>query len=131
MPTYYPADVVKDVQALLDTPPSVQPIGTSFKKIMNIFKAQGIVKAKRRLHCKLLLPHPKNRSGIMINGFNSRANGSKVANVGANINELHGAVAIELSPFPDQQQHQIGANKKLADNSKGLIPPLQMAMRSG
>ena len=123
MPTYYPADVVKDVQALLDTPPSVQPIGTSFKKIMNIFKAHGIVKAKRRLHCKLLLPHPKNRSGIMINGFNSRANGSKVANVGANINELHGAVAIELSPFPDQQQHQIGANKKLADNSKGLIPP--------
>ena len=122
MPTCYPAACVKKVQDLLDTPPSVQPIGVSWKKIMNVFKEYGIKLVKRKMNCKMLLPHPKNRSGIMINGFNCRANGSKVAKVGANVQELHGAVAIEVSPFPEGRRQQFEANEKLAKKSKELIP---------
>lgn len=58
----------------------------------------------------------------MINGFNARATGSKVAKVGANMEELHGAVCIEMSPFSMQQQQQLEANIKLAAGSKDMIP---------
>lgn len=123
MPTYYSKEVVDSVQELLNTPPSVQPIGTSWQKIMQKLKLNKIVKDKRLVRCKYILPHPKNRSGMMINGFNSRANGSKVVKVGANRLELHGAVAIELSPFPAAAKQQLESNFELAKRSKGLIPP--------
>jgi hypothetical protein len=60
---------------------------------------------------------------MMINGFNSRANGSKVVKVGSSRLELYGAAAIELSPFPAAQKQQLEANFELAKRSKGLIPP--------
>lgn len=122
MPTYYQNDVVNQVQALLETPPSVQPIGSTWHKIMNTLKSNKIVKEKRIIPCKYVLPHNKNRSGMMINGFNCRANASKVMKVGANMEELHGAVCIEMSPFEVSAKQQMAANVKLAKHSKGLLP---------
>lgn len=78
MPTYYSKDVIAAVQTLLDIPPSVQPIGTTWLKIMHIFRLNNILKPKQIIKCKYILPHPKKRSGMMLNGFNSRANASKV-----------------------------------------------------
>jgi hypothetical protein len=82
MPTYYPKHVVDAVQGLLNTPPSAQPIGTTWMKIMHIFRLNNILKPKQTMQCKFVLPHPKNRSGMMLNGFNSRANASKVIKAG-------------------------------------------------
>ena len=122
MPQYYSPEVVKQVQQLLDTPPSEVPITTTWKRIVQIFTLKNIIRGKRQLRCRQLLPHPKNRGGIMLNGFNCRATGSKVARVGANVDELHGAVCIEISPFANQAKQQYEANFKLAAQSKGLLP---------
>ncbi len=110
MPTYYSKEVFDDVQGLLLTPPSVQPINTSWKMIMAVFRREGILKPKRLIHVRDIYPHPKNRGGMMLNGFNAQANASKVQRVGANRDELHGAVVIEMNPFPSQKQAQIDAN---------------------
>ena len=58
----------------------------------------------------------------MLNGFNCRANAARVIKVGANRNELHGAVAIEMSPFATARAEQMQANIDLAKRSKGLLP---------
>ena len=57
----------------------------------------------------------------MLNAFNAQANGSKVKRIGANRDELHGAVVIELMPTPAEKQLQIDANVKIAAASKGMI----------
>ena len=123
MPNYYTKQVVAEIEKILQTPVSEQPIIMGWKKIMAILKKEGIVKEKRLIHPKRILAHPKNRGGLMLNGFNVRANGSKVAKVGANRAELHGATVIEMSPFGATKKEQMDANIDLAAKSAGLIPP--------
>ena len=57
----------------------------------------------------------------MISGINCRANVSEAATIGPNIEELHGAAAIDLSPFPNQQRQQLDANLRVAFKSEGPI----------
>jgi hypothetical protein len=121
MPTYYSKEIVDEVQRLLITPPSVQPINTTWKMIMQVFKREQILKPKRLVNVKDIFPHPKNRGGMMLNGFNAQANASKVQRVGANRDELHGAVCLEMNPFPATKKCQIDANLELVEKSKGLI----------
>ena len=123
MPNYYSKHVVAEVEKLLQTPVSDQPIIVTWKKILAVLKREGIMKEKRLIHPRRILAHPKNRGGLMLNGFNVRANGSKVAKVGANRSELHGATVIEMSPFGATKKEQIDANIALAAKSAGLIPP--------
>ena len=56
----------------------------------------------------------------MTSGINCRAMGSEVATMGPDIEELHGAVAIELSPFPNRQLQQLDANLRVAFKCGGL-----------
>ena len=123
MPNYYPKEIIAEVEGLLQTPVSESPVIATWKKILGVLKREGIVKEKRLIHPRRILPHPKNRGGLMLNGFNVRANGSKVAKVGANRSELHGATVIEISPFGATKKEQIDLNHELADKSAGLIPP--------
>ena len=39
---------------------------------------------------------PRNRGKLMLNAFNAHRNGSSIHRVGADLKELHGAVAFEL-----------------------------------
>ena len=78
-------------------------------------------KDKVLIHTDSVLCHPKNRAGFMLNAFNAQANGSKVKRIGANRDELHGAVVIELMPTPAEKKLQIDANVKIAAASKGMI----------
>ena len=121
MPSYYSKPVVEEVQALLDTPCTVKSIGATWLQIMNVFEREKIKIVTLLLHSKEIMPHPTNRNGSMLNGFNARANASKVLKVGANRKELIGAVAIELSPFQAMRDAQIKANVALAKRSQGLI----------
>ena len=123
MPNYYAKQVVAEIEKILQTPVSDQPVIMGWKKIMAVLKREGIVKEKRLIHPKRILAHPKNRGGLMLNGFNVRANGAKVAKVGANRAELHGATVMEMSPFGATKKEQIDSNIDLAAKSAGLIPP--------
>ena len=124
MPTYYSKTLVDDVNELLTTPADKQSIITSWKKILQLLFEGNVMKPEKQLiHCKYILCHPKNRAGFMLNGFNAQANGVKVKRIGANREELHGAVVIELSPFPSERNLQIASNDKVAGASKELIAP--------
>lgn len=85
MPTYYPTHVVEAMQDLLYMLFCALPFSPS---------------------------HPKHHFDTMTSGINCRAKGSEAATIGPNIEELHGAVAVELSPFPNQQRQQLDANLK-------------------
>ena len=123
MPTYFSQGVVDEINELLMTPPSKQSIITTWKTIMQRFRDEGVVKKEKNiLHSRYILCHPKNRAGFMLNGFNAHANGSKVKRIGANREELHGAVVIELSPFTAVKKMQIDANIKIAAASNRMIP---------
>ena len=121
MPSYYSKPVVEEVQALLDTPHSVKSTGATWLLIMKVFVREKIKIVTLPLHVRQVMPHPKNRNGSMLNGFNTRANASKVLKVGANRKELIGAIAIEMSPFQHTKDAQIKANVELAQRSKGLV----------
>ena len=123
MPTYYSKPLVDQINGILNMDVKEQSIVTGWIEILKIFKENGIIKGEKRLiHTKHVLCHPKNRAGFMLNGFNSHANGLKVKKVGANRSELHGAVAMERSPFPEERAKELAANKAVAEGSNGLIP---------
>ena len=123
MPTYYSKQRVNQINGILNMDVKEQSIVTGWIEILKILKENGIIKGEKRLiHTKHVLCHPKNRAGFMLNGFNSHANGLKVKKVGANRSELHGAVAMERSPFPEERAKELAANKAVAEGSNGLIP---------
>ena len=121
---YYAQSIVDEVDALLATSIADQPIGVTWNKIRAVFDRENIGWVEKDVHVSRVLPHPRNRNGIMLNGFNARATASKVLKVGANRGELHGAVSIEFSPFEELRQQQMKANVLLANRSKGMIAPV-------
>ena len=56
------------------------------------------------IHSSKTLTHPKNRGSLMVNPNNAHRNGSLIRRVGANLKELHMAVAVEMSPDPRKRQ---------------------------
>ena len=89
---------------------------------MQRFKDESNFKSeKATTHPRVMIRHPKSRAGFMLNGLSCHASGANVKPIGANREELHGAVIIEISPFPDVQKTQIDANIKIAAASKGLL----------
>ena len=56
------------------------------------------------LHSDQVLVHPKNRGGLLINPLSAHRNGSAICSSGANLKELHGAVAFELQVDPQLKQ---------------------------
>lgn len=121
MARYYPQNLIDEINDLLATPIADQPIGVTWNLIRKAFDREQIGRVEKDVHTSRILPHPRNRNGIMLNGFNARANASKILTVGANRLELHGAVAIEMSPFREELKKQLDVNLQLAKNSKGLI----------
>ena len=95
------AKVVAEGQAILDDK-SVS-IGEVKDNFLAFCERIGLL-THGVLHTDVLLPHPKNRGGLVLNGNNAHRNGSKIRRVGANVVELHGAVSMEMSPDPAKRQ---------------------------
>ena len=87
---YYSERFVEDVQALLDTPGSVQPTNTSMLQIMEIMTGEGVVQSGT-VHMDRLIPHKSNRNGAMLNGYHMTFKRAKILSVSANRSELDGA----------------------------------------
>ena len=121
MAPYFKQELLDEVNRRLQTPPEQQSIITTYKAIMSALSAGGVRIRRQVVHVRDRLCHPKNRSGVMLNGFNAHAKAEAVLKIGANRHELHGAVAIEMQPAPADRAAQIEANRSLALASKGLI----------
>lgn len=56
------------------------------------------------MHTDVVLVHPKNRSGMLVNAFDAHQNAAKIKHAGANLAELHNAMCIEMHPDPIKRQ---------------------------
>ena len=84
------------------------PIGEAVSEFFEFLHKELRVGVKCVIHTDQIMVHPKNRGGLMINGFDSQTKGSKVKHVGANLAKLTDAVCIELSPDPAKRK-DVGA----------------------
>ena len=74
----------------------------------------------------LFLCHPLNRGGTGINPFSMHRKGSTIIAAGADMQQLGGSVAIEISTDDGARKSQIEFNKKMVVDSENL-----MAMPTG
>ena len=96
----YSAKFVADGQSVLD---GDGPISERCAGFLDFLMAAGVAHAQV-MHTDHLLTHPKNRSSLLLNPYDSHRNGSMIKRVGANMAELHGAVCIEMSPVPEDRK---------------------------
>ena len=71
-----------------------------------------------------VLCHPDNRGKLGLNAFDVHIKGKKVLAVGADLNELRGAVCFEMSPAPAKRTKQIDFNRKMIEGSQGYLAPI-------
>ena len=105
MPLYYPQMLVDEINSLILVSKDDTAIIENFKMVMVLLRQAGAV-TKQVLHTSQVLCHPKNRAGLMLNGFNAHRNAANVMHIGADRDQLKGAIAFETSPFPIERQHQ-------------------------
>ena len=85
-------------QAILDNADK-KAIGEVKEQFLEFFVANKLLH-KQQLHSRFCLTHPKNRGSLLLNPNNAHGNGSRIRRVGANLSELHNAVAVDMSPDP-------------------------------
>ena len=99
----YAADVVAEGARILAQNPVNVSVGVIKDEFLSFLKAKQIC-YEAIFHSDQVLVHPKNRGGLLINPFNANRNGSAICRSGANLKELHGAVAFELQVDPQLKQ---------------------------
>ena len=95
------AEIVAQGRAILDDKAkSIGEIKDDFLDfcVANNLATTGVV------HTEETMTHPRNRGSLVLNPNNAHRNGSMIRRVGANVLELHGAVAMEMSPDPAKRQ---------------------------
>jgi hypothetical protein len=122
----YPANIVSEVQALIDS--EIGPI-TRIGKILDILLKHNIAYVVDDIHPTYLMVHPENRSKLGVNPYNVHKVGSYIRKVGGDMKELANAVAFELSPKPAEKAKQVSFNKELMEHSAGMLAPLSGSER--
>ena len=91
-------EVVKAGQSILNQKDVA--IGDVKEQFLDFIKEQNLSQVLT-LNVDLFLTHPKNRVSLVLNPYNAHRNGSMIRRVGADFDELKGAVAVEMHPDPD------------------------------
>ena len=77
-----------------------------------------------KIKCKFIIPHQKNRGGLILSPFNAHRNAGKIFKVGADIKHIMNAVCMELpSDGPFRASH-LDAYEALARRAGKLLAPL-------
>jgi len=74
--------------------------------------------------CKFFLPHKNNRGGLMLSGHNAHRTAARIQKCGAQLSQLHNAMAVEIAPHGPWREEQLKANKNLVARSNGLLPAI-------
>ena len=94
-------EIVAQGQAILDI--KSKSVGEVKDEFLDFLKSIKMLEMQT-VHSSKTLTHPKKRGSLMVNPNNAHRNGSLIRRVGANLRELHMAVAVEMSP--DQRKRQ-------------------------
>ena len=122
MAELYSAAVVAEGNVILSKDGHV-PVLTILKDFSKFLVRSGIGYCITA-HSDVVLCHPANRGGLGLHGRNAHANGARVHAVGANIDELHGAWAVEMSGDARKRAEQIRFNERQVELSDGMLAPV-------
>jgi hypothetical protein len=126
MATYFPAELVTEVQTLMDA--NVGPI-TRWSNVLEVFLKHNIAYKVAELAPSVLMVHPENRSKLGVNPFNAHKVGAYIKRVGADFKELGNAVAFEVCALSDEKAKQVAFNQRLTQHSGGMLAPLDGSER--
>ena len=109
------SDVIEDVGNIIF---SGLGLLNKWAQIEKILLSNGLA-YKQELPPELFVVHPSNRGGFGINAWNCHAKGSMICAMGADLSQLTGSVAFEMSAA--KKDEQIKFTKDLALASEGLL----------
>ena len=81
------------------------------------------------IHPTAILPHMRNRGGLLLSPHNLHRNGGRIHKVGADLKQLTNAYGIELAEEGELRAANISANESLVNRSNGLLAPVTGAER--
>ena len=126
MAAFYPKPLVDRVQSIIDS--NAGPV-KRFNSIMQILLEQKIAYVTQDVSAKLMLVHPENRSRLGVNPHESHRKGAHIAAMGADLQLLGRSTAFELAPADPIRARQVQFNKRLVDNSGGMLAPVNGSER--
>ena len=106
---HYAQSVVDEGRAILARDGVDAPMTVTMDMIE--FLMQHNIAVKETQHSKYFLVHLKNRGGLLVNAFNCHQNGIGIKTAGADLAELHNAVALELPPVGNKVRKDLRARK--------------------
>ena len=120
----YSPELVKKVQDIIDTAHGgeVAPL-TAYEDVSDILVEEGIAENDVLVMMEEVLVHPKNRSEMGLNGFQTHKNGNDVLVVGFHDHEVKKAAVFQLSPFEPMRSDQLRFNDLQVERSNGMLAP--------
>ena len=118
----FPQDVIDNVQSIIDQPIDNMGVITKWNTILEVLKDHVYV--LEDVSPKYFLVHPDNRSKLGVNPYNAHRTGAYIKKVGADLVLLKKATAFEISPMIPMKMKQFEFNRKLVQNSCGLLAPV-------
>ena len=97
-----------------------EPILTRWEQCIAFLTEEKLV-SEEPIKCTLVLCSPANRSKLGLNAFEAHRTGKKVVDIGFSMEELRGAVCIEMDPDSSKNADQIAFNVKLVKLSDGML----------
>ena len=125
----YSDKVRKDIQQLIDDEimNRIAPI-TAWTSIVSILIEEHIA-YYMELDCALMLTHPKNRNGLLLNPHNATRIIQLIKRTGADLKELQKAACFELSTDPSIRKRQIAANEACIKRAGGILADINGSER--
>ena len=119
MPGVLSREIKDEVNSLLA---STRAAKTIFNEVIDVLKEAKLCTLQKNVACTQFFVHPKNRSRLGLNPYQSHRGAAKILRAGADKAQLLNAFAIELQPEPcPQRDEAIAFNKRITTRSKGLL----------
>ena len=124
----YSAELVKEVQSIIDHPPSVG-IETAWQQFVAVSEREHIHHPVENASPALFLVHHKNRGGLGLNPHNCQRNVRNIRRVGANLRKLDTAWCFELQAKGARRERDLECNRKIVRRAQGILAPITGAER--
>ena len=115
---HYAQEIVDAGRKILAKDGTDAPLTVTMDMIEFLLKHNIAVKEPHQ--AKSLLVHKNNRGGLLVNAFNCHQNGIGIKTAGADLAELHNAVALELPPVGKPARKDLRARTWLSRLSPRL-----------
>ena len=129
-PIPFSDELIKEVQDIIDDVllGRVAPL-SGWNNIKAILLAANVAYYIEELCVLLILAHPKNRGGTLINAFNCQRVGKLIKRTGADLSELQKACVFEMCPLSEIKAKQLEANLKVIESAHGMLASINGSER--